>query len=247
MVACESTSVLENANSVLENDNCVCMSSLFLLLSLFLFFLLFLFFSLFSSLVVLVFFRRCLIGRRRRCRLISVSAAARAKVIRESTGTLTDKTTVRAHQRSLVRRREGLISRQCLQLFHLSCSVNSTVFILFQPLSLSLASIVASLRRACALVILHVCATPATFVDLRRRISRFQGFENGVDLDDVVVDIFRTQTQIKLWHTCGDAVQSVASYGTGVLLVGQFLQLLSLCPSARALPCQHPVVSSRLL
>ena len=151
------------------------------------------------------------------------SASACAKMIRESGGTLPDKTTMRAHQRLrfLVRRREGLICRQRLQLFHLSCSVNSTVFILFQPLSLFSFCIVASLRRARALVIFHVCATTATFVDLWRRIPRFQGFENGVDLNDVVVDILGTQAQIKSWHACGNAVESVLffdrSYGTAVL------------------------------
>lgn len=207
LVACESPSVLKNVNCVLKNVNCVSMScSCF-----------FLFFSSF------VLFRRRLVGRGRRRRLVPVSAAACAKMIRESGGTLPDKTTMRAHQRLrfLVRRREGLICRQRLQLFHLSCSVNSTVFILFQPLSLFSFCIVASLRRARALVIFHVCATTATFVDLWRRIPRFQGFENGVDLNDVVVDILGTQAQIKSWHACGDAVESVLfsdrSYGTAVL------------------------------
>ena len=180
----------------------------------------FLFLLFFSSFVL---FRRRLVGRGRRRRLVPVSAAACAKMIRESGGTLPDKTTMRAHQRLrfLVRRREGLICRQRLQLFHLSCSVNSTVFILFQPLSLFSFCIVASLRRARALVIFHVCATTATFVDLWRRIPRFQGFENGVDLNDVVVDILGTQAQIKSWHACGNAVESVLffdrSYGTAVL------------------------------
>ena len=208
LVACESASVLKNVNCVLKNVNCVSMS--------------FLFFSsfVFSSFVL---FRRRLVGRGRRRRLVPVSAAACAKMIRESGGTLPDKTTMRAHQRLrfLVRRREGLICRQRLQLFHLSCSVNSTVFILFQPLSLFSFCIVASLRRARALVIFHVCATTATFVDLWRRIPRFQGFENGVDLNDVVVDILGTQAQIKSWHACGNAVESVLffdrSYGTAVL------------------------------
>ena len=208
LVACESPSVLKNVNCVLKNVNCVSMS--------------FLFFSsfVFSSFVL---FRRRLVGRGRRRRLVPVSAAACAKMIRESGGTLPDKTTMRAHQRLrfLVRRREGLICRQRLQLFHLSCSVNSTVFILFQPLSLFSFCIVASLRRARALVIFHVCATTATFVDLWRRIPRFQGFENGVDLNDVVVDILGTQAQIKSWHACGNAVESVLffdrSYGTAVL------------------------------
>ena len=208
LVACESPSVLKNVNCVLKNVNCVSMS--------------FLFFSsfVFSSFVL---FRRRLVGRGRRRRLGPVSAAACAKMIRESGGTLPDKTTMRAHQRLrfLVRRREGLICRQRLQLFHLSCSVNSTVFILFQPLSLFSFCIVASLRRARALVIFHVRATTATFVDLWRRIPRFQGFENGVDLNDVVVDILGTQAQIKSWHACGNAVESVLffdrSYGTAVL------------------------------
>ena len=210
LVACESPSVLKNVNCVLKNVNCVSM-----LCSCFFLFLLF-----FSSFVL---FRRRLVGRGRRRRLVLVSAAACAKMIRESGGTLPDKTTMRAHQRLrfLVRRREGLICRQRLQLFHLSCSVNSTVFILFQPLSLFSFCIVASLRRARALVIFHVCATTATFVDLWRRIPRFQGFENGVDLNDVVVDILGTQAQIKSWHACGDAVESVLffdrSYGTAVL------------------------------
>ena len=210
LVACESASVLKNVNCVLKNVNCVSM-----LCSCFFLFLLF-----FSSFVL---FRRRLVGRGRRRRLVLVSAAACAKMIRESGGTLPDKTTMRAHQRLrfLVRRREGLICRQRLQLFHLSCSVNSTVFILFQPLSLFSFCIVASLRRARALVIFHVCATTATFVDLWRRIPRFQGFENGVDLNDVVVDILGTQAQIKSWHACGDAVESVLffdrSYGTAVL------------------------------
>lgn len=210
LVACESASVLKNVNCVLKNVNCVSMSC-----SCFFLFLLF-----FSSFVL---FRRRLVGRGRRRRLVPVSAAACAKMIRESGGTLPDKTTMRAHQRLrfLVRRREGLICRQRLQLFHLSCSVNSTVFILFQPLSLFSFCIVASLRRARALVIFHVCATTATFVDLWRRIPRFQGFENGVDLNDVVVDILGTQAQIKSWHACGDAVESVLfsdrSYGTAVL------------------------------
>ena len=208
LVACESPSVLKNVNCVLKNVNCVSMSCFFLFL---------LFFSSF------VLFRRRLVGRGRRRRLVPVSAAACAKMIRESGGTLPDKTTMRAHQRLrfLVRRREGLICRQRLQLFHLSCSVNSTVFILFQPLSLFSFCIVASLRRARALVIFHVRATTATFVDLWRRIPRFQGFENGVDLNDVVVDILGTQAQIKSWHACGDAVESVLfsdrSYGTAVL------------------------------
>ena len=202
LVACESPSVLKNVNCVLKNVNCVSMSFVF------------------SSFVL---FRRRLVGRGRRRRLVPVSAAACAKMIRESGGTLPDKTTMRAHQRLrfLVRRREGLICRQRLQLFHLSCSVNSTVFILFQPLSLFSFCIVASLRRARALVIFHVCATTATFVDLWRRIPRFQGFENGVDLNDVVVDILGTQAQIKSWHACGNAVESVLffdrSYGTAVL------------------------------
>lgn len=210
LVACESPSVLKNVNCVLKNVNCVSMSC-----SCFFLFLLF-----FSSFVL---FRRRLVGRGRRRRLVLVSAAACAKMIRESGGTLPDKTTMRAHQRLrfLVRRREGLICRQRLQLFHLSCSVNSTVFILFQPLSLFSFCIVASLRRARALVIFHVCATTATFVDLWRRIPRFQGFENGVDLNDVVVDILGTQAQIKSWHACGNAVESVLffdrSYGTAVL------------------------------
>lgn len=210
LVACESPSVLKNVNCVLKNVNCVSM-----LCSCFFLFLLF-----FSSFVL---FRRRLVGRGRRRRLVLVSAAACAKMIRESGGTLPDKTTMRAHQRLrfLVRRREGLICRQRLQLFHLSCSVNSTVFILFQPLSLFSFCIVASLRRARALVIFHVCATTATFVDLWRRIPRFQGFENGVDLNDVVVDILGTQAQIKSWHACGNAVESVLffdrSYGTAVL------------------------------
>jgi hypothetical protein len=210
LVACESPSVLKNVNCVLKNVNCVSMSC-----SCFFLFLLF-----FSSFVL---FRRRLVGRGRRRRLVLVSAAACAKMIRESGGTLPDKTTMRAHQRLrfLVRRREGLICRQRLQLFHLSCSVNSTVFILFQPLSLFSFCIVASLRRARALVIFHVRATTATFVDLWRRIPRFQGFENGVDLNDVVVDILGTQAQIKSWHACGDAVESVLffdrSYGTAVL------------------------------
>ena len=203
LVACESPSVLKNVNCVLKNVNCVSMS--------------FLFFSsfVFSSFVL---FRRRLVGRGRRRRLVPVSAAACAKMIRESGGTLPDKTTMRAHQRL---RFLGLICRQRLQLFHLSCSVNSTVFILFQPLSLFSFCIVASLRRARALVIFHVCATTATFVDLWRRIPRFQGFENGVDLNDVVVDILGTQAQIKSWHACGNAVESVLffdrSYGTAVL------------------------------
>ena len=202
LVACESPSVLKNVNCVLKNVNCVSMSFVF------------------SSFVL---FRRRLVGRGRRRRLVPVSAAACAKMIRESGGTLPDKTTMRAHQRLrfLVRRREGLICRQRLQLFHLSCSVNSTVFILFQPLSLFSFCIVASLRRARALVIFHVRATTATFVDLWRRIPRFQGFENGVDLNDVVVDILGTQAQIKSWHACGNAVESVLffdrSYGTAVL------------------------------
>lgn len=203
LVACESPSVLKNVNCVLKNVNCVSMSC--------------------SCFFLFLLFRRRLVGRGRRRRLVPVSAAACAKMIRESGGTLPDKTTMRAHQRLrfLVRRREGLICRQRLQLFHLSCSVNSTVFILFQPLSLFSFCIVASLRRARALVIFHVRATTATFVDLWRRIPRFQGFENGVDLNDVVVDILGTQAQIKSWHACGDAVESVLffdrSYGTAVL------------------------------
>ena len=203
LVACESPSVLKNVNCVLKNVNCVSMSC--------------------SCFFLFLLFRRRLVGRGRRRRLVPVSAAACAKMIRESGGTLPDKTTMRAHQRLrfLVRRREGLICRQRLQLFHLSCSVNSTVFILFQPLSLFSFCIVASLRRARALVIFHVCATTATFVDLWRRIPRFQGFENGVDLNDVVVDILGTQAQIKSWHACGNAVESVLffdrSYGTAVL------------------------------
>lgn len=203
LVACESPSVLKNVNCVLKNVNCVSMSC--------------------SCFFLFLLFRRRLVGRGRRRRLVPVSAAACAKMIRESGGTLPDKTTMRAHQRLrfLVRRREGLICRQRLQLFHLSCSVNSTVFILFQPLSLFSFCIVASLRRARALVIFHVRATTATFVDLWRRIPRFQGFENGVDLNDVVVDILGTQAQIKSWHACGNAVESVLffdrSYGTAVL------------------------------